>query len=45
MNINLVYLKKGESIDVVWLMNSIEPPTSQVISAIPTRGHPPLIRS
>ena len=43
--IALEYLKKGKSIDVVSLTNSIEPPISQVISEIPTSGHPFLIRS
>jgi len=40
-----IYLKKGESIDVVWLTNSMEPPISQVISEIPTSGHPAPMRS
>lgn len=39
------YLKKGESIDVFWFTNSIEPPISQVMSEIPIRGHPSFIRS
>lgn len=39
------YLKKGESIEVVWLTNSMEPPISQVMSETPTSGHPFLMRS
>ncbi|WVZ73375.1 hypothetical protein U9M48_021687 [Paspalum notatum var. saurae] len=34
---------KGLSIDVLLLTNSMEPPTSQVISQIPTKGQPVLI--
>jgi hypothetical protein len=34
------YRKKGLSIEVHLSTNSIEPPTSQVISEIPTKGQP-----
>ena len=34
------YLKKGLSMYVVRLTNSIEPPISQVMSEMPTRGLP-----
>jgi hypothetical protein len=33
-------LKKGESIKVARLTNSMEPPMSQVISHMPTSGSP-----
>lgn len=34
------YRKKGLSIDVLLFTNSMEPPMSQVISEMPTKGHP-----
>lgn len=34
------YLKKGLSMDAVLSTNSIEPPISQVMSEMPTRGLP-----